>query len=51
MSGFAPDPASWARHRAWWVIHNSIAHPLIALFPYRPLFNFHDWTSHKMHGK
>lgn len=41
----------WARHTFWWVVHNSVAHPLIAVLPVGPMFNFHDWTSRKMHGK
>ena len=38
-------------HYAWWIVHNLIAHPLIAVLPLRPLFRFHDWTSHHMHNK
>jgi hypothetical protein len=40
----------WASHTLWWVIHNVVAHPLIGLLPFRPLFRFHDWTSERMHG-
>jgi len=40
----------WASHTFWWVVHNVVAHPLIGLLPIRPFFNFHDWTSEKMHG-
>lgn len=40
----------WASHTFWWVVHNVIAHPLIGLLPFRPLFRFHDWTSERMHG-
>ncbi len=39
----------WAKHTFWWVIHNAVAHPLIALFPKRLAFRFHDYTSRKMH--
>jgi hypothetical protein len=41
----------WAAHTTWWVVHNAVAHPLIAILPVRPLFQFHDWTSRKMHGR
>jgi hypothetical protein len=41
----------WLSHTIWWFVHNAIAHPLIAVLPIRPLFRFHDWTSHKMHGE
>jgi hypothetical protein len=40
----------WLEHSVWWVIHNAVAHLLIAFFPFRPFFRFHDWTSRKMHG-
>lgn len=41
----------WAKHTVWWVIHNAMAHPLIAVLPVRFTFRFHDWTSRKMHGR
>ena len=41
----------WSAHTFWWIVHNAVAHPLIALIPRKPLFRFHDWTSYKMHGK
>lgn len=41
----------WATHTLWWVVHNAIAHPLIAFLPIGPAFTFHDWTSRKMHGR
>jgi hypothetical protein len=41
----------WVSHTVWWIVHNAIAHPLIAFVPVRAFFRFHDWTSHKMHGK
>jgi hypothetical protein len=41
----------WVAHTAWWLVHNCIAHPLIGVFPRRPAFRFHDWTSRKMHGE
>lgn len=41
----------WAKHRFWWLVHNTVSHPLIGLVPWRPMFRFHDWTSKKMHGR
>lgn len=41
----------WVTHRFWWLVHNAVSHPLIALVPLKPMFDFHDWTSRKMHGK
>lgn len=38
-------------HRLWWFVHNAIAHPLIAIAPVKPLFDFHDYTSDKINGK
>lgn len=32
----------------WWLVHNLIAHVLIGLFPFKPFFQFHDWTSRRM---
>jgi hypothetical protein len=40
----------WAAHTFWWLVHNVVAHSLIAVVPRRPCFDFHDWTSRKMHG-
>ena len=40
----------WGAHTFWWVLHNAVAHPLIAFLPFTPLFRFHDWTSRRMHG-
>lgn len=40
-----------AKHHFWWLVHNAIAHPLIALMPIRTFFKFHDWTSHKINGE
>ncbi len=39
------------RHRAWWLLHNLVAHPLIGVAPVRWAFEFHDWTSRKMSGE
>jgi hypothetical protein len=41
----------WNTHMFWWFVHNSIAHPLIGFLPWKPFFQFHDWTSRKMHGR
>lgn len=41
----------WGGFRTWWIIHNLVAHPCIAVFPQRWAFKFHDWTSRKMHGR
>ncbi len=38
-------------HYCWWLIHNLISHPLIGLFPVKPFFRLHDWTSHHMHNR
>jgi len=41
----------WVIHTFWWLVHNLVAHPLIGLIPVKRSFDFHDWTSYKMHGK
>ena len=41
-------PFGRARHFGWWIIHNAVAHPLLALFPFAPAFRFHDWTSDRL---
>lgn len=41
----------WSKHTAWWLVHNCLAHPLIGVLPVRMAFQFHDWTSRKMHGR
>ncbi len=41
----------WLKHTFWWLVHNCVAHPLIGVLPFTPLFKFHDWTSVKMHGR
>lgn len=43
------EPAGKLRQYACWLFHNLVAHPLIGLLPFRPLFQLHDWTSHHMH--
>jgi hypothetical protein len=39
------------RHAFFWWLHNTVAHPLIGVFPFRFAFKFHDWTSRKLHGR
>lgn len=39
----------WVTHRWWWIVHNCVSHPLIGLFPFKPFFDFHDYTSELMH--
>jgi hypothetical protein len=39
----------WIKHRAWWIVHNCVAHTLIGLVPFKVSFDFHDYTSKKMH--
>lgn len=29
----------------WWFVHNCIAHPLIGVLPFKPFFDFHNWTA------
>jgi hypothetical protein len=38
-------------HHVWWVIHNAVAHPLIAFAPTKATFAFHDWTSRKINAE
>jgi hypothetical protein len=45
------ERVSPARHAFWWWVHNCIAHPLIGVVPRRFAFEFHDWTSRKLHGR
>lgn len=46
----AKTTAFLVKHRAWWLIHNLVAHPLIGVVPTKTTFDFHDWTSRKMNG-
>ncbi len=39
------------RYYLWWVIHNCLAHPLIGILPFRPFFEFHDYTSRRINVK
>lgn len=41
------------RTRMWWTIHNVIAHPMLALWPWSQADRFHDWTWRKAveHGE
>lgn len=40
----------WLSHTFWWLVHNCVAHPLIGFIPIKRTFQFHDWTSRRMHG-
>lgn len=40
----------WPRHYFWWLIHNVVAHLLIAFIPIKIFFKFHDWTSGRLAG-
>lgn len=37
-------------HYAWWIVHNAVAHPFLALWPRRSAFLFHDWTPRKLNA-
>lgn len=41
----------WVAHTFWWFVHNCIAHPLIGIMPCRLTFDFHDWSSERMHNR
>lgn len=51
INGFRRRRVSVVTHHLWWFVHNAIAHPLIAMAPFRPLFRFHDYTSAKINGR
>ena len=36
------------RHHGWWLVHDLVAHPLLALAPLRPSIALHDWTSRRL---
>ncbi len=36
------------RHHVWWLAHNLVAHPLLAVAASRPVINLHDWTSQRL---
>ncbi len=38
-------PYPWLRHHAFWLIHNCVAHPLLALGPTVEAIEFHELTS------
>ena len=40
--------AAWARHRGWWLLHNLVAHPLLAFVRGPRAVAFHDWTSRRL---
>ena len=37
-------------HAVWWFLHNAVSHPIIAIAPIKPAFDFHDYTSDKING-
>jgi hypothetical protein len=39
------------KHHVWWLMHNCVAHPLMGLMPVKVFFDFHDYTSRKIHGQ
>jgi hypothetical protein len=39
------------RYYFWWVIHNTVVHPVLGLVPCRLTFKWHDWASRKLNGK
>ena len=38
------------RHAFWWALHNCVAHPMIGVLPIKATFDFHDWTSRRLHN-
>lgn len=38
------------KHYLWWLLHNFVAHGLLAVFPFRFSFWFHDWTSIRLNA-
>lgn len=38
------------RHYFWWIVHNFAAHGLLAIYPCRLTFRFHDWTSVRLNA-
>lgn len=47
LSAFSADSFSfsWARHYAYWVLHNVLAHTFLGVFPGQKTVDFHDLTS------
>ncbi len=43
-----PVIPSGPKARAYWLLHNVVAHVAIGLAPCGPTFTFHDWTAKKM---
>lgn len=37
-----------ARHHGWWLLHNLVAHPLLALSAGKLAVALHDWTSRRL---
>ena len=40
-----------AHHYLWWLTHNAVAHPFLAVAPVPAAFRFHDWTSRKLNAE
>lgn len=40
--------AARLRHQGWWLVHNLLVHPLLALAPRGPCVALHDWTSRRL---
>lgn len=36
------------RYRIWWLIHNCMVHPMLAILPIRLVLFAHDWTGYKL---
>jgi hypothetical protein len=39
------------RHYFWWVVHNTVVHPMLGIAPCQLTFKMHDWASRKLNGK
>jgi hypothetical protein len=59
MVSEAPNPETFTinphnlpkiQHYMWWLLHNLVAHPVIAIAPVKVAFDFHDWSSRKLNG-
>lgn len=39
------------RHGFWWLVHNTLAHPFLGVWPSRQSVRLHDWTSKKLNHR
>lgn len=39
------------RHHAWWLLHNCLSHPVLAVKPSPRAVWFHDWTSQHLNQR